>query len=52
MLGRQHDLGDFGRLAVDVADGDLALGVGAELADVALAGMARLRPAVSSTLWL
>ena len=40
MLGRQHDLGHLGGLAVDVAHGDLALGVGAELADVALAGMA------------
>ena len=42
----------LGRLAVDIADGDLALGVGAELADLALAGMARLRPAVSRILWL
>ena len=33
MLGRQHDGDYFGRLAVDVADSDLALRVRAELAD-------------------
>lgn len=36
MLGRQHDLRRFRRLAVDVADGDLALGVGTELAGLAV----------------
>ena len=41
MLGRKHDLGRFGGLAVFVADRDLALGIGAELADVAGAGVTR-----------
>ena len=46
MLGRQHDLRGLGGLAVDVADGDLALGVRAELAGVAAAFVAGRRPAV------
>ena len=35
MLGREHDLGDADRLAVDILHRDLALGVGTELAGLA-----------------
>ena len=41
MLGRQHDLRHVGGLAVGIAHGDLALGVWAELAGLAIAFMAR-----------
>ena len=37
MLGRDDDLGRFGRLAVLVAHGDLRLGIGAEDAGLAVA---------------
>src|SRR5262249_51305981 len=40
MLGGENDGGHFRRLAVDVANGDLALGIGAELGDFALALLA------------
>lgn len=40
MLGRKHDRGCFRRLAVDVTHGHLALGVGAELGDFAVALLA------------
>ena len=45
MLGRQHDLRHLDRLAVLVANGDLALGVRAELAP-RLAAATRLREAL------
>src|SRR5690606_7749728 len=40
MLRGEHDRSDVGGLAVDVAYGHLALGVGAELAGIALALLA------------
>ncbi|MCY1237568.1 hypothetical protein D9M72_502710 [compost metagenome] len=40
MLRRQNDRGDFRRLAIDVAHGDLALGVRTELGDFAFALLA------------
>ena len=43
MLGRDHDLRHPDRHAVLVADGDLALGVGAELDGIAIAGLAGVR---------
>lgn len=40
VLGRKHDRRHFRRLAVDVAHGHLALGVGAELGDFTVALLA------------
>jgi hypothetical protein len=42
VLGRHHDGGDFGWLAVLVTDGDLALGVRAKLAGIPFALVAGL----------
>jgi hypothetical protein len=50
MLGREHDLRDADRLAVLVLDGDLALGIGAELGGGAFAGW-RASARTSRILW-
>ena len=50
VLGGEHDLGGFHRLAVRIAQRDLALGVGAQ--GRLLAGVARRRPAACRILWL
>ncbi len=39
VLGRDHDLGAADRLAVDVFDGDLALGVGLQVEDLSAAAL-------------
>ena len=39
VLGRHHDLGAADRLAVDVFDGDLALGVGLQVEELAAAAL-------------